>query len=62
MSYVRYRIGEQASCKYCGQDIQNEGKRRWIDRGANRKCVPYLRRGDFARIYPKTKHAPNRLA
>ncbi len=51
----KYRYGEMAACKYCGQDIQFLGK--WYDRGSNRKCCPFVRGGEIVR--PETKHAPH---
>jgi hypothetical protein len=52
---VKRKYGEQCACKYCGHDIEFHGRKvGWIDRGAGRQCLPFLRRGEVVR--PKTKH------
>ena len=54
---MKRKYGEQAACKYCGQDIEFHGRATgWIDRGANRQCCAYEKRGEI--VKPKTKHAP----
>lgn len=53
------KYGEQAACKYCGQDIEFHGRQHgWIDRGGNRACVPYTDPKTREIVEPKTKHAP----
>jgi hypothetical protein len=48
--------GDQATCKYCGQDIEFHGRKHgWVDRGNNRQCCPHIKNGEI--INPKTKHA-----
>ena len=47
-----------ACCRYCGQDIQFFGFTKWLDRGANRSCVPFIKSGEV--IKPKTKHSPHK--
>ena len=53
---MKYNYGDIAACKYCYQDIQNNGNKQWVDRGGNRPCCPYVKNGEV--INPKTKHAP----
>ena len=53
---MKHKYGEQTTCKYCGQDIENHGRRQWIDRGGNRKCCAFEKNGEI--VMPKTKHAP----
>ena len=55
---MKRKFGERASCQRCGQDIEWRGRERgWLDRGANRQCVPYQRGGEI--VTPKgLKHGP----
>jgi hypothetical protein len=51
----RKRFGERQICKRCEQDIEWHGRNfGWIDRGAGRSCLPYIRRGEVVR--PQGKH------
>lgn len=53
------KYGAIATCKYCNQDIQFLGGRNnWRDRGNNRQCCPFIKKGEIVR--PKTKHAASR--
>ncbi len=48
------KIGNQAACSRCGQDIEWHGRAYgWRDRGNNRECPPYFRSGEL--INPKRK-------
>lgn len=58
MQTKRHPFGRQTSCRYCGHDIENHGRRQWIDRGTGRQCLPYKGR-DGEIVQPKTKHAPH---
>ena len=54
---TKSKYGNMASCKYCDQDIQFNGKLfGWLDRGGNRSCCPFVKNGEI--VKPKTKHAP----
>lgn len=54
---TRRKYGEMASCARCGHDIQFHGRQHgWIDRGAGRECLPFIRAGEVVR--PKGKHYP----
>ncbi len=53
---IRHTYGQRTACKYCGQDIENHGRKQWIDRGGNRQCCPFIKNGEA--VTPKTKHAP----
>lgn len=55
------KIGERAACRYCGQEIEWQGREHgWRDRGGNRQCVPFTDRKVGEIVKPKTKHAPYR--
>lgn len=52
---MRRKFGDRAACQRCGHDIEWHGRAAgWIDRGAGRSCLPFLRRGEVIR--PKGKH------
>lgn len=55
---MRHKYGEHNTCRYCGQDIENHGRRQWLDRGGNRPCVPFIECKTREIIVPRTKHAP----
>lgn len=37
----RFRIGRQAACRKCNQDIEYCGRGKWQDRGGGFRCLPY---------------------
>lgn len=56
---MKRSYGEQATCVKCQQDIEWTGKRDgWRDRGGNRQCVPFTKKGEI--IKPKGNHRPIR--
>lgn len=57
---MRRKYGERDACRYCGQDIENRGRRQWTDRGGNRDCCPFIDNKLCVVITPRTKHAPPR--
>jgi len=44
----KLRHGERANCARCGQDLEWVGY--WWDRGGNRECPPYQRRGEIVTL------------
>ena len=55
---MKYRLFDRACCKKCGQDIENNGKKQWTDRGGNRLCVAEIRKGEIVQPKKNQKHAP----
>lgn len=60
---ARLSIGDKQACKYCGQDIEWNGRALgWTDRGGNRSCCSYVDKSKGAIVKPKTKHKANSYA
>lgn len=56
---ARSKYGVHCACRYCGQDIEFQGRANgWRDRGNGRQCLPYTDKTKGEIVRPKTKHAP----
>lgn len=55
---TKSKVGSVACCKYCGQDVEFQGKHiGWRDRGGNRACVTYYDAKKQQFVKPTTKHS-----
>jgi hypothetical protein len=54
----RASIGERATCRTCGQDIEFHGGRLWVDRGNGTHCLPYESRERNEVVRPRGTHKP----